>query len=47
MADRLRRTGGLDVSGPVQAYEAVAAVGESTEAAYLDAMAWVVKHPGS
>jgi SulP family sulfate permease len=47
MADRLRRTGGVDVSGPVRAYEAVAVVGESTEAAYLDAAAWIVKHPGA
>jgi SulP family sulfate permease len=47
MARRLLHTGGLDVGEPVRAYEATAAVGESTSAAYLDGTAWLVKHPGS
>jgi SulP family sulfate permease len=41
MAERLRRTGRTDV---VRAYEATAAIGESTSAAYLDGTAWLVKH---
>jgi sulfate permease, SulP family len=42
---RLQRTGHLD--GPVRAFEATSVVGESTQAAYLDAEAWLVKkHDG-
>jgi SulP family sulfate permease len=41
MAQRLRHTAGRDV---VRAYEATAAVGESTSAAYMDGTAWLVKH---
>jgi sulfate permease, SulP family len=41
LTERLRRTGQLD--GPVRAFEATSVVGESTQAAYLDAEAWLVK----
>jgi SulP family sulfate permease len=41
LTERLRRTGHLD--GPVRAFEATPVVGESTEAAYLEAEAWLVK----
>ncbi len=41
LTERLRRTGHLD--GPVRAFEATPVVGESTQAAYLDAEAWLVK----
>jgi SulP family sulfate permease len=41
LTERLRRTGHLD--GPVRAFEATPVVGESTETAYLDAEAWLVK----
>jgi SulP family sulfate permease len=45
LTERLRRTGHLE--GPVRAFEATPAVGESTQAAYLDAEAWLVKkHDG-
>jgi sulfate permease, SulP family len=45
LTDRLRRTGHLD--GPVRTFEATPVVGESTQAAYLDAEAWLVKkHDG-
>jgi SulP family sulfate permease len=41
LTERLQRTGHLD--GPVRAFEATPVVGESTEAAYHDAQAWLVK----
>jgi SulP family sulfate permease len=41
LTERLHRTGHLD--GPVRAFEATPVVGESTEAAYHDAQAWLVK----
>ena len=41
LTQRLRRTGHLD--GPVRAFEATPVVGESTQAAYLDAEAWLVR----
>jgi SulP family sulfate permease len=45
LTERLRRTGHID--GPVRAFEATPIVGESTEAAYLDAEAWLVtRHDG-
>jgi sulfate permease, SulP family len=45
LTERLRRTGHLD--GPVRTFEATPVVGESTQAAYLDAEAWLVKkHDG-
>jgi SulP family sulfate permease len=44
-AERLSRTGHLD--GPVRTLEATPVVGESTQAAYLGAGAWLVKrHDG-
>jgi SulP family sulfate permease len=45
LTERLRRTGHID--GPVRAFEATPIVGESTQAAYLDAEAWLVtRHDG-
>ncbi len=44
LTERLRRTGHLD--GPVRAFEATPVVGESTQAAYLEAEAWLVKKHG-
>ncbi len=44
LTEQLRRTGHID--GPVRAFEATAVVGESTQAAYLDAEAWLVKRHG-
>jgi sulfate permease, SulP family len=45
LTERLRRTGHID--GPVRAFEATPVVGESTQAAYLDAEAWLVtRHDG-
>jgi SulP family sulfate permease len=44
LAERLRGTGRVDVSGPVHAFEATSLVGESTQEAYLDAQAWMVEH---
>ena len=41
VTERLRRTGHVD--GPVRAFEATPVVGESTQAAYLDAEAWLVR----
>ena len=40
LTERLSRTGHLD--GPVRTFEATPIVGESTQAAYLDADAWLV-----
>ena len=40
LTERLRRTGHLD--GPVRTFEATPIVGESTQAAYLDAEHWLV-----
>jgi SulP family sulfate permease len=44
LTEQLRRTGHLD--GPVRAFEATSVVGESTQAAYLDAEEWLVKRRG-
>jgi len=44
LTEQLRRTGHVD--GPVRAFEATPVVGESTQAAYLDAEAWLVKVRG-
>jgi sulfate permease, SulP family len=45
LTERLRRTGHID--GPVRTFEATPIVGESTQAAYLDAEAWLVtRHDG-
>ena len=41
LTERLARTGHLD--GPVRTFEATPIVGESTQAAYLDAEHWLVK----
>ena len=41
VTERLHRTGHVD--GPVRAFEATPVVGESTQAAYLDAEAWLVR----
>jgi SulP family sulfate permease len=46
LVERLRRTGQVDLSGPVSTYDASPIVGESTQAAYTDAVAWIVKHTG-
>ncbi|NGN62635.1 SulP family inorganic anion transporter [Streptomyces sp. A7024] len=44
MAELLRRTGRLDVAGPIRTFEATDKVGESTWAAYAAAEAWAVSH---
>jgi sulfate permease, SulP family len=44
LTERLRRTGQID--GPVRTFEATPIVGESTQAAYLDAEAWLVTRNG-
>jgi SulP family sulfate permease len=44
LTEQLRRTGHLD--GPVRAFERTPVVGESTQAAYLDAEEWLVKRRG-
>ena len=44
LTEQLRRTGHVD--GPVRAFEATPVVGESTQAAYLNAEAWLVKVRG-
>jgi sulfate permease, SulP family len=44
LIELLHRTGHID--GPVHAFEATPVVGESTQAAYLDAEAWLVKTRG-
>ena len=45
LTERLMRSGHVD--GPVRTFEATSIVGESTQAAYLDGEAWVVKgHDG-
>jgi SulP family sulfate permease len=41
LIELLDRTGHID--GPVHAFEATPVVGESTQAAYLDAQTWLVK----
>jgi SulP family sulfate permease len=41
LTERLDRTGTIE--GPVRAFEATPVVGESTQAAYLDAEAWLVR----
>jgi sulfate permease, SulP family len=45
LTERLRRTGRVDLSGPVRSYDATSLVGESTQAAYDDAVAWIVNRP--
>ena len=44
LIEQLRRTG--HVEGPVRPFEATPVIGESTQAAYLDAEAWLVKRRG-
>lgn len=44
MAERLRRTGRVDLAGPVRTFEATSQIGESSRAAYLDAESWAVRH---
>jgi SulP family sulfate permease len=44
LTEQLRRTGHVD--GPVRTFEATPVVGESTQAAYLAAEAWLVKKRG-
>ena len=41
LTEQLDRTGSIE--GPVRAFEATAVIGESTQAAYLDAEAWLVR----
>ena len=41
LIERLRRTHRIDPDGPVQLYEATDVIGESSDAAYHDAQAWV------
>ncbi len=45
LTERLRRTGRVDLSGPVRSYDATPLVGESTQAAYDDAVTWIVDRP--
>src|SRR5215813_3941974 len=45
MTERLVRTGHVE-DGPVRTFEATPIVGESTQQAYLDAEAWLVKRRG-
>jgi SulP family sulfate permease len=40
--DRIRRTGRLELGGPLRVYEATAVRGESTSAAYEHATSWLV-----
>jgi hypothetical protein len=35
----------VDLSGPVRSYDATPLVGESTQAAYDDAVTWIVDRP--
>ena len=44
LIEQLRSTG--HVEGPVRSFEATPVIGESTQAAYLDAEAWLVKGRG-
>jgi sulfate permease, SulP family len=44
LIEQLRHTGQL--KGPVRSFEATPVVGESTQAAYLDAEAWLAKKRG-
>jgi len=44
LTEQLRRTG--QIGQPVRTLEATSVVGESTQAAYLDAEAWLVKTHG-
>ena len=44
LTEQLDRTGSIE--GPVRAFEATAVVGESTQAAYVDAEAWLVRRHG-
>ena len=44
LIEQLRRTGHVD--GPVRSFEATPVVGESTQAAHLDAEAWLVNKRG-
>jgi SulP family sulfate permease len=45
--DQIVRTGKLRLSGPVRAYEATPVRGQSTQAAYADAQAWLVEQGDS
>ena len=45
LTELLARTGQID--GPIRTFEATSLVGESTQAAYLDAEAWLVTQPGA
>jgi sulfate permease, SulP family len=45
LTERLRRTGSIE--GPLRAFEATPVIGESTQAAYLDAEAWLVRRQGT
>jgi SulP family sulfate permease len=45
LTERLVRTGHVE-DGPVRTLEATPVVGESTQRAYLDAEAWLVKRRG-
>jgi SulP family sulfate permease len=40
--EQMRRTGKLNLTGPVRAYEVTSILGESTRQAYTDAQAWLV-----
>jgi sulfate permease, SulP family len=44
VADVVRRTSKVALSGPVRIFQATDLVGESTQAAYRDAEAWIVTH---
>jgi SulP family sulfate permease len=44
VADVVKRTSKVALSGPVRIYQATDLVGESTQAAYRDAEAWIVTH---
>jgi SulP family sulfate permease len=44
VADMVRRTSKVALSGPVRIFQATDLVGESTQAAYRDAEAWTVTH---
>ena len=46
LAATLRRTGQVDVDGPVRVVDATEQIGESTRTAYADGTAWAVQHRG-
>jgi SulP family sulfate permease len=47
LAETLRRTGQVDVDGPVRLVDATERIGESTLAAYEEGSAWAVRHRGA